>query len=253
MDRFKTLFGLPSKDIRPICVLTPFLTRQVAKSFGVRPMTKGYLYRCAQHPRFSLIHTGQGPCLTGDAVLYLQKSPCRYILFFGSCGITPWAWAPGTSPPRLVIPRSALAMEGFSPLLGPPPQNPDTFHPDKQLLQALRALPYPEHPSVAFGHLASFGSLKLEENYLSYFQKNAVLGVDMECSAVFAAAKACGKKAIALLFVTDVIGRRPFYYERHHPENQRDIQAGIQLGGDALKAFIEKLTRKPSNPLRESF
>ena len=44
------------------------------------------LYSAGSNNHFSLIHTGIGPALLGDAVLYLKEAPCKNLILFGSCG-----------------------------------------------------------------------------------------------------------------------------------------------------------------------
>mgnify|MGYP001611933560 CR=1 FL=1 len=54
-------------------------------------------------------------------------------------------------------------------------------------------------------------SLKLEEENLGFLKKERIGVVDMECAAFFAAASFIKRKAIAIFYVSDIIGKQPFY------------------------------------------
>jgi purine-nucleoside phosphorylase len=53
--------------------------------------------------------------------------------------------------------------------------------------------------------------LFLEKKYKDWFSKNKINAVDMECSSVFSASCSINKKAIAVFYITDIVGvNEPF-------------------------------------------
>ena len=64
------------------------------------------------------------------------------------------------------------------------------------------------------------GSLVLEATLLPRFRALGVNCLDMECSAVFSASKQVGKRALALLYVSNSIPDKPW----HEHLDRRDIQ-----------------------------
>jgi uridine phosphorylase len=85
------------------------------------------------------------------------------------------------------------------------------------------------------------GSLALEETYLPRFRALGVNCLDMECSAVFSAAKHVRKRALALLYVSNSIPDKPW----HEALDRRDIQR-LGRSRKALAALLLGfITRNP--------
>ena len=88
MNKFETLFGVKESTIKSTCIITPFLRKGLLKDFGIKNFSKGKLYSTGNSELLTLICTGMGAALTGDAVLYLNNTSCKNIILFGSCGLT---------------------------------------------------------------------------------------------------------------------------------------------------------------------
>ena len=66
----------------------------------------------------------------GDAVLYLDHTPCRNIVLFGSCGAVD-----GLNIGDLVLPYACYALESFSQMLLERRGKRKVFYPDEHLLK----------------------------------------------------------------------------------------------------------------------
>jgi len=87
---------------------------------------------------------------------------------------------------------------------------------------------------------ASVGSLKLEEENTDLFKTKGVQVVDMECSAVFSASKHINCRAIAILYVSDILIEKPFYMKLNKKEELM-INSSIKNAVRILCDFIKKL------------
>ena len=87
MEKFKTLFGMEESRVKNTCIVLPLLRKGILKDLGVKEFSKGRLYSSGNSKLFTVIHTGIGPSLSGDAILHLEKTQCRNIILFGSCGL----------------------------------------------------------------------------------------------------------------------------------------------------------------------
>lgn len=186
----------------------PFLLKEVLKEFKIGRLARGKLYGAGNSRDFTLIHSGLGPALTGDAALYLKDTGCKNVILFGSCGLL--AENNGLGIGSLISPLKAYSLESFSRMLSDQDIASDAYYPDKKLLE--------DFISSANGAIkqiscATVSSLKLEEERKDTWLKQGIEAVDMECSAFFAAASHSGFRSIAIFYVTDIIGVKPFYQE----------------------------------------
>ena len=76
---FKELFGLEPSQVRKTCVLMPFLLKEALREFKIGCLARGKLYGAGNSRDFTLIHSGLGPALTGDALLYLKDTGCKNV------------------------------------------------------------------------------------------------------------------------------------------------------------------------------
>lgn len=207
MDTLEALFGIKAGQIKATCLLMPYLPKGLVASFGIRQFHKGQLYAAAQTASLTLIRTGIGAALAADAALYLEPTPCRQIIFFGACGLV----RPhhGLVVGSLVSPFECYALDSFTRLLQQTTRFPRPFRPDQKLLEKLSRLDKAQ--TVVPVRCTTFGSLKLEEAYRDTLIRQEIDVVDMECAAVLAAARHIRRRALALLYITDIIGQRPFY------------------------------------------
>src|SRR3989339_1856394 len=208
MKDFEVLFGITTQEVRGTCLLLPFISKDALQWFGIRRFARGKLYGAGNSRNFTLIHSGLGPALTGDALLYLKDTGCKNVILFGSCGLL--AQNNGLGIGSLVSPIKAYSLESFSRMLSDQDIASDVYYPDKKLLENLISAAGNVITPVT---CATVSSLKLEEERKGDWLKQGIEAVDMECSAFFAAASHCGFRSIAIFYVTDIIGVKPFYQE----------------------------------------
>lgn len=230
MDKFEILFGVKASEIKKTCILMPCLSKGVLADFGIKKISRGKLYGIGQSRSFTLIHTGIGPALTGDAVLYLKDTRAKNLILFGSCGLI--KKRTGLDIGSLVSPSKAYNLESFSRMLEDK-ANFEAYTADNNLLKDfLRNI----KTMVKEVSCVTVSSLKLEE------ELEAIQGLaevfDMECSAFFAAAGFIRRTAIALFYVTDIINSKPFYASLNQKE-KNIIFASAKKSASILSEFTE--------------
>lgn len=232
MTKFQTLFGLNESHVRKTCVLLPFAGRDILARLGAPRFSKGKLYSSANTKDFTLIHTGMGPALLGDAVLYLGDTACRNIILFGSCGLVKEDVDLNIG--ALVAPGRCYSFESFTEMLSKIEKERKIFYPDGSLLENLL-----KFKNVKIVTCATLGSLKLEEDHIDIFKEKKIQVVDMEASALFSAAKLIDRKAAALFYITDIINKKPFY-EKLEDKDKSALLSSIKSGSRLLCEFIKK-------------
>ncbi len=80
--------------------------------------------------------------------------------------------------------------------------------PSKELLE--KVLSFGANENLMPANCATVSSLILEEKFLNYFAEQKISCVDMETSIVFSAAALAKINAVALLYVTDILGKTKF-------------------------------------------
>ncbi|MFA6003641.1 MAG: hypothetical protein WC881_06195 [Elusimicrobiota bacterium] len=208
MDTFKKLFGTDKSRIRPDCILSPLNEVDLFAGPQAGERARGDYFRAADLGFATLIGTRYN-LLAGDCVLRLADSPCRNIYLFNCCG------GIGVDIGAAYSVQKAWALESFSGMLAG--QDPAaSYQPDPELAREFSA-----YSGLPAGICATVGSLALEESYLPRFQELGVDCLDMECSAVFSAAKQAGQRALALLYVSNRIPDKPW----HEHLDRKDIQS----------------------------
>lgn len=230
MTKFESLFGIKESGINHTCVLMPLMPKGALNEFGIKDLSRGKLYSSGNAESFTLINTGIGAALTGDAALYLSGTNCKNLILFGSCGLVKSSDSLGIG--SLVTPIECYAMESFTDMLLKY-HTFKTFYPDKVLLESF--LDY--NKAILKVNCATLGSIKLEEDYLGLFTEKTIQVVDMECSGFFSAARQVNMKAMALLYVSDIINEKPFYNKRA-PEDEIKLVSSIKSGIQLLCSFI---------------
>lgn len=213
MDTFRKLFGVGREDIQEDCILTPL--DETSLFPGER--ARGDYFSVTRLPGASVLGTRYS-LLAGDCVLHLKDTPCRRLYLFNCCGGL--GLEVGTS--LLVL--KAYDFEGFSRMLaGRSPA--DCQEGDRELGVRFAGL--------REGLCATVGSLALEAARLPLFRELGVDCLDMECSAVFSAARAAGKRALALFYVSNRVPDKPW----HEQLDAREVAAL----GRARKALAARL------------
>ena len=233
---FEVLFGIPKQELKRTCVLMPFISKDALKGLGIRRFVRGKLYGGGNSRDFTLIHSGLGPALTGDALLYLKDTGCKNVILFGSCGLLTQNNGLGIG--SLISPLKAYSLESFSRMLSNQDIALDVYYPDKKLLE--------DFVNSANGAIkqiscATVSSLKLEEERKDTWLKQGIEAVDMECSAFFAAASHSGLKSMAIFYVTDIIGVKPFYQNMGLKDKAKIFLARKRAAGILCKFIQENL------------
>ena len=201
MEKFEKLTGMKAEDVRETCILTPFFSKQLVSGFKVEKINKGMLCSTGNNETATLICTRMGSGFAGDAVLLLKETACKNIVFAGTCGAMNKKLNIGDT---LLI-KECYAQDSFINMLL---QNPviASFPASSRLYSDILKTDKTIIPAVCL----SLGSLELEQQYLNSINLNIDV-VDMETAAIYAAAGKNGMNSIAVLTVSDIIGKIPYY------------------------------------------
>jgi purine-nucleoside phosphorylase len=231
MDRFTAIFGIDQDQIEKNCLLLPFVPPGALKELGVKELSAGAVFSSASVKGLTVIKTGIGASFVGDSVLYLSKTGCENIFFLGSCGLINNKL--GLRVGDLVFPTVAYAFESFTDILTQRMQRPDGAYPDSGLMSDfLESTGLDLHRSAC----VSFASLYHEDSFVPVFQRLGADVIEMECAALFHAARQAGKKALALLFISDILSTKP-HYETPLPEDKKSLTEGVRQACTAIKTF----------------
>ncbi|MFH1995371.1 MAG: hypothetical protein ABIJ27_00045 [Candidatus Omnitrophota bacterium] len=212
MGEFSKLFGVERNTIRKTCLVTPVLSKVMMKALHVERMYPGAVYSTGDNGSFSVVATRIGAPFVGDAVLYLEDTPCRDLVFFGSCGAAKASKKLALG--ALCIVKKALSQDSFVDILIQ--RKPSgRFYPDADFYERIVSEDGLSVPVTCL----TVGSLKLEVSYAASLKKERIDILDMETAAFYAAANHSSRRAIALLFVTDILKKIP-YYEALTKENR---------------------------------
>jgi len=234
MSPFEAIFGIKTQQIKKNCILLPLIPKIILSEFKVKKILRGKLYGVANTKEFSLIHTGIGAGLVGDAVLYLKDTLCQNIILFGSCGLV--KEKADLSLGSLVSPFKCYAQESFSEMLLEGLKEEKVFYAHQGLFESFANAN--QEKGLKEVTCATISSLKLEEGMLDVFIEKGIDVVDMECSALFAASNFVGLKAIALFFISDIINKRPFYAGLD-PLLKLRLSSSIKTAAKMLCGFIK--------------
>lgn len=241
--RFQRLFGINPEDIHKNCILLPFLPKNALDILKVNRLHRGLLYATGSHRDFTLVRTGMGSSLLGDAVLELEHTPCRNLFLFGSAGLV--QLGERLSLGSLVVPNSSYALESFSQLLSNTIPQIQPSGPDPELLRIFQehcqGTPLRCQSPLPQGICASMGSLVLEKDYKNYFTAQGIQLMDMESAAFYSAAKHIRCKALALFYITDILNDKPPFF-LPTPKERLCIEQGVHKGLNLLVAFAKKLS-----------
>ncbi|MDR4509435.1 MAG: hypothetical protein MRJ65_14610 [Candidatus Brocadiaceae bacterium] len=235
MPLFKNLFGTESSTIKKTCVVVPFLPKGLLKKLGIETLKRGTLYSTANTDTFTFIKAGIGTLLVGDAVLYLEQTQCKNIIYFGSCGLV--RETDRLTLGSLVCPEKCFSFESFTDVITGQMCNVSTQYPGYNLLQTFLDMSTSRNIRSVTG--ISIGSLKCEESYKKFFLEKGVEVIDMECSAFFSAAHSIQKDALAILYATDIITQKPLFTPLE-PESRLLIDNAIHTACKVIRLFCTR-------------
>ena len=190
---------------------------------------RGEYFRVAESPQATLIGTRYS-LLAGDCVLGLADTPCKDIYLFNCCGGIDVGIGTAYSV------TTAFDFESFSGMLAGKGEA-GCYHADAGLAAEFAAF-----SGLPEGTCGTVGSLALEATYLPRFRTLGVNCLDMECSAVFAAANQAGKRALALLYVSNSIPDKPWHEHLDRRDVQRLGRARTDLAATLLKFLARQRT-----------
>ena len=205
----------------------PFVTKEILREFGVQELSRGLLYGSGNGEGCTVFHTRMSPAFTGDAVLYLASTPCRYLYFLGTCGLLPGT--PGLKIGSLVSPSRCYAQESFTAILTNPAASGIKTTPDLILHRLLQST----GKEIKGVTGISAGSLKLQSDKVDLWRGKGIQVVDLESAAFFAAARSVDRSAAALMAVSDIVGDNPWYQA-----NDRDRVRGSLLSAARILCKI---------------
>ena len=212
-DVVKTVLHCDPASIQKKAIVTPVWDVNVFAGHleSMSEISKGVVYQLEYHGQLiSFIRSGIGAPMTGDVVLSLACTPCERVIFTGSIGGLDASMKVGD----LLIPKKSLSGDGFSRYLSPDIETKDCFlqpaEPDSELQMAVMKnaskICKRESVSLHSGTVFSIDSVIAQFFRLEHLVKKfGCIGIEMETSSVFKAAKLVDIKASALLQVSDVI------------------------------------------------
>jgi purine-nucleoside phosphorylase len=231
MDRFAAIFGIAKDQIQKNCLLLPFLPAGALRELGIKELSSGAVFSSASLKGLTVIKTGIGANFVGDAALHLAKTRCENVFFLGSCGLINNKL--GLRLGDLVFPTVAYPFESFTDILTGRIQKPIGAYPDSGLMSDFLEVTGLElHRSAC----VSFCSLYHEENFIPLFQRLGADVIEMECAALFHAARKAEKKALALLYISDIPSTKPLY-KTPSPEDKKNLAEGIRQACQSINKF----------------
>lgn len=206
------------------------------ESLEIQELHQGQPYSTGQASRFTLIHSQAGAPFVGDAALYLEQTPCEYLIFLSACGAIDKNGL--LSVGSVVTPRSCLNLESFSNLVMHSKLN-SVFTPHAELLDWVKI----NHPTVDSVQCASLGSYKLEEDYAQQLLEDQIDILQMEISAFFSASQSIQRKSLALCYVTDILFETHIF-EPMSSARKSAIEVAQQRAFKIVKELAEELSSR---------
>lgn len=228
---FEFCYGCLPEDLPERAIVTPFIpAKKFLEHSEVISSYNGRLYSGViaekNGKKFTVINCGMGSLLAGDAVLLLELSGVKEIVFTGSCG-----GMNGCKTGDLVIPGKALSGEGFTIYHG-------DFYDLEKILEPAEVVPANEEFTkelsefvsknleggldLRLGKIFTIGSLlaETEETVLKISEKGFT-GIDMELAVVYHAARKVEIRASGIVFVSDLPLERPLWEKIEGEESER--------------------------------
>jgi purine-nucleoside phosphorylase len=230
MTELLEYFGINTEDIRKNCIICQNSDQNLFSKLGQSKTYNGFFAKINNYDKVTVISI-KNNFLVGDIVLYLKETKCENVILFGSCG--------GCEDVLIgehVVVKKVFNFESFSEMLEMK-RNPDSYYPSTPLLNDY--LSKTKSVDIKQVKCVTTNSIVLETKYKDWFQKNKINVVDMECSSVFSAASSINKKAIAIFYVTDIVGEKePFDNKLETAEKTRIAKARKDIAASIIN-FIK--------------
>lgn len=207
--------GCQPSEVCPVAVVAPTWKPEMFSGHDVEIDTLhvGFVdtYRVhASNSDFTMIRSGVGAPVTGDATLALVAAGCQYILFVGAVGGLKSDQHVGD----LLVPTCSVSGDGFSTYLnGNPSIDHSSFlqivEPDPICLEVVqthaRSAAREGNIVCHTGAVYSIDTILAQFSHIQWMrQQFDAVGIEMETSSVFAVARKYGLPAAALLAFSDI-------------------------------------------------
>lgn len=231
-------------------IVTPFLPERLFTAHCSRVRSfKGRLYSGAIARKgdvdLAVIRCGMGDRLMGDAVLMMDDTAVRDIVFAGACG-----GLKDRGIGDIVLCENAFNGEGFTRYHTPSfdmegiLEKGDVVPADPGILSQLGDFfsrkNYPDL-NVRAGDVFTIGSLMAEKpGLIDAIERKGFTGVELELSAVYQAARAIGRRAAGLLLVSDLPLTRPLW-EKAGAAEEAALRKSAKVLARACVEFISEM------------
>jgi purine-nucleoside phosphorylase len=170
----------------------------------------------------------------GDSVLFLENTPCRNIILFGSCGV---CGDIDLGSPIAV--EKSYNLESFSKMaLCKSERSFEYSNASKEFNENFFA----KNPNLNFikTNSACVNSFILQPQYLDFFKEKNIGAVDMESSIVFCAAKIAKINAACFMYASDHIEKYPLGKNLAEPSKKRIGNTRKKLAKAIAEFFFDK-------------
>lgn len=209
----KIHFGCNIEDIADTVILTPIWRLEGFKNMADSVVSefegwyKGVTLR-VKGKRITVISSGIGSPVSGDCALALSYTDCKNVIFSGSAGAINQKYNIGD----MLAVSEAVIGEGFSRYHGSDIRR-DCFgelvqgdgEAAQTLMNSIKSKESKYGISCYEGRIFSIDSILGERREtFDFMEEKGCDAVEMEVSAVFTASRAAGKKAAALILISDL-------------------------------------------------
>lgn len=244
------LHEFQTTQIQPDVILAPLYPPQTLAHHvrSIRPIANGrfpvFEIETLSGRKISFIRTGVGACNICDAVLALAGTPCRTILFVGAVG----SLTTSTKIGDLIIPNESVSGCGadFYLTAGSFRRGNElgqTYPADsekaEQLLRLVTPLATAQNVGIHRDKVFSIDTLLGEYPHLPEIRSLGCTAIEMETATLFHAAHVIGRKAVALLYVTDcTLQGKSLYSGRTDADKNRKETVKRTIIPQAINAFF---------------
>jgi purine-nucleoside phosphorylase len=208
-----TYFGCKIEDIANTVILTPVWSLESFKNKADKVYTEfaGWYKGITlgfKNKRITVINSRIGAPMSGDCALAVSYTGCETVIFSGSAGAVSQYFSIGD----MIVAREAVIGEGFSRYHSGDMRK-DCFgelvqgdrHTAQKLLDTAMKFRNKYGVGCREGRIFSIDSILGErKDTFEYIKEKGCDAVEMEVSAVFTACRNTGKKAAALILISDL-------------------------------------------------